>query len=60
MSVESAAATAAANHALNVQAMKMAALKQQHAAAQSIVQMLEQAVPPAAPSDGGNGVNIKA
>jgi hypothetical protein len=60
MSVTSIAATAvAANHAQTAQAMNTIALKQKHAAEQSIVQMLEQAVPPVANADGTKGVNIE-
>lgn len=57
MSVAStAASTIAANHALNVQAMKMAALRQEKHAAESIIQMLEQAIEPAS---GAESVNIE-
>jgi hypothetical protein len=60
MSVVSTAASAiAANHALNVQAMKMAALRQEKHAAESIVNMLEQAIEPATGSDGSKAVDIK-
>ncbi len=54
-----AASAAAANHALNAQAMKMAALRQQDEANRSIVQMLEQAITPAAGADKTKGVDIK-
>jgi hypothetical protein len=50
--VSNAAALIAANHALNVQAMKMAAVRQEQTAARSIAQMLEQAITPAAGTDG--------
>jgi hypothetical protein len=50
--VSTASAAVAANHALNAQAMKMAALKMKNEAAASIVQVLEQAITPAAGTDG--------
>jgi hypothetical protein len=61
MSVSSiASAAVAANHAQTAQALNNIVLKQQHAAEQSIVQMLEQAITPAAGANGSKGVDIKA
>ena len=60
MSVASiASAAVAANHAQTAQALNNIVLKQQHAAEQSIVQMLEQAITPAAGADTAKGVDIK-
>jgi purine-nucleoside phosphorylase len=50
-----ASAAVAANHAQTSQAINIAVQKQQHAAEQSMVQMLEQAVTPASKT----GVDIK-
>jgi hypothetical protein len=55
-----AAAAAVANHAQTAQAIDIAVQKQQHQAAQSIVQMLEQAITPAAGADASGGVDVKA
>jgi hypothetical protein len=54
--VSTASAAVAANHALNAQAMKMASLKLEKQAAESIVQVLEQAITPTA---GTNRVDFK-
>jgi hypothetical protein len=60
MSVVSAASAAvAANHALNAQAMKMAAVKQRNEAAQSVIKMLEAAIDPAAGADKTKAVDFK-
>ncbi len=60
MSVTSIAATAAvAKHAQTAQAINNIVLKQRHAAEQSIVQMLEQAIPPSAGANGSKNVDIK-
>lgn len=57
--VSTAAAAIAANHAQNAQAMNITALKMKNEAAQSIVQMLEQAVQPTNGSDGSKKVDVK-
>ena len=57
--VSTAAAAVAANHALNAQVMQMAALKMKNEAAQSIVQILEQAVPPPAGTDKTKVVDVE-
>ena len=55
-----AIAAAVANHAQTAQAINIAVQKQQHEAAKSIVQMLEQAITPAADSNSAGGVDISA
>ena len=57
--VTSAAAAVAANHALNAQAMQMAALKMKNEAAESIAKMLEQAIEPPAAADKTKIVDVK-
>jgi hypothetical protein len=60
MSVVSTAATVfAANQALNAQAMKMAAVKLQNEAAQSVIKMLEEAIDPADVADKTKTVDVK-
>ena len=53
-----ATAAAVANHAQTAQAINIAVQKQQHEAAQSIVQMLEQAITPVADSGRSGEVDI--
>jgi hypothetical protein len=61
MSVVSTAATIlAANQALNAQEMKMAAVKLQNEAAQSVMKMLEEAIDPAEGADKTKIVDVKA